>query len=147
MRMKRFLGGPAWRGQEGAVTFFGIVMAVILVITAIILIMLIRAVMVPEQVTVTIQIKNDEGFPLPGTAILLDGQRTGYADSNGIYAYVYPANKRGESRLIRAEIVDFDPARIKARFIGYSHHGYPDPSTDIRDADRYYHRQPNQRPA
>ncbi len=93
-------------------------MAVILVITAVILIMLIRAVVVTEEVTVTLQVKNDVGFPVAGAAIVFDGQKVATTDSNGFYAYTYPADKRGESRLVRAEMAGFDPAETRLSLTG-----------------------------
>jgi hypothetical protein len=96
--------------QEGRVNFFTIMMIVVLVIAAAILIMVLSEVLKKEMITLTIQVKNDIGDPIPGAGISINDQHAAYVDSNGVYGFAYPTTDQNQRRHIKAEMVDFQPA-------------------------------------
>jgi hypothetical protein len=96
--------------QSGKVSFFGVMMVLVLVIAAFILIMVIREVLQKEKVTLTVQVKNDIGYPMVGVGISIDGQQVAFSDSNGIYIYTYLVDQQGQRRVIKAELTDYETA-------------------------------------
>jgi hypothetical protein len=103
---------------SGRISFFGIVMAVILIIAAFMLILVIKEVVHKEEVSVTIIVKNDIGYPVAGASISLDGQQVASTDSNGNYTFTYTSDNQGKRRLVKAEAPDFDPAETVVNLTG-----------------------------
>jgi hypothetical protein len=108
--------------ESGRVTVFGIMIAVVLVITAIILIFIIKEIQPPktipekENITLKVHVKDDLGKAVNGAGISLDNVFIGRTDINGEYDHSYASDQKGQHHQVKAELADYEPSEISVTF-------------------------------
>jgi hypothetical protein len=93
---------------SGRVSFFGILIAIVLIITAVILVMVVSVVFKKETITMTMLVKDDLGKAVTGAGIYIDNNLVEHTNASGALTYNYTSDKQGQSRHIRAEVADLE---------------------------------------
>ncbi|MCD6161512.1 MAG: hypothetical protein J7K40_03745 [candidate division Zixibacteria bacterium] len=114
MKKKRKL---SLNNTRGGVSFTGIVLAVILIVTVLVLFFLLKEVLKEEKVILTIQAQDSVGDPLAGVEIFIDDIFVASTDSLGEYQYIYSASDEGKTISIKATIDDYQELEVK-RLLG-----------------------------
>lgn len=103
--------------SRGGVSFTGIVLAVILIVTVLVLFFLLKEVLKEEKVILTVRAEDSAGDPLSGVEIFIDDIFATTTDSLGEYQYIYPSTDEGKTISIKAKIGDYQEIEIK-RLLG-----------------------------
>ncbi|HBZ01897.1 MAG TPA: hypothetical protein DEO84_11315 [candidate division Zixibacteria bacterium] len=101
--------GKSQSRTSGRVSFFGILMAVVLVIAIVILFMVGSEVFKKEKINLTIQVKDDAGSPVTGAAIYIDNELIAHTTVGGVYIHTYTSDQQGQRHQVKAENADFEP--------------------------------------
>lgn len=95
--------------QSGKITFFGIVLTVVILLAAVIMIMIIGEVTKKEKASLVIKVINDKNEPINGALVIVKDKQIGYTQG-GVIHYVYTTDDVGNEINIKCRLQNYQDA-------------------------------------